>query len=297
MTTVIDSSNQIRIITWNVNGLRSRVFNNKISAQLPKKKIYTPEEGSAMYNLIKNYDPIIVCLQETRCDEQLGKLACIPDYNSYFNSSKLTDARGANRYSGTAIYTKLIPINIEYTVPDYIDMEGRIMIMYFEQFIVINVYSPNSGTNYDNKIIFQRAILNFILFKINQIPETKIIYCGDFNMAIDTHFDKNKVKPMPGIYKHELDYYDELLNIGLKDSKDTGDNLIFTWWDQRSKKIVNPETNKETNILRYKNRGWRLDYIFTININLSESYVLKHIGEEYCPHSSDHAPVCCYIFI
>ena len=288
---------QYRIITWNINGIRSRVFNNKTSTQLAKNISFSPEDGSAMHNLIKNYDPLIICLQETRCDETIGKLAKIPGYNSYFNSSKLSDARAPNRYSGTAIYTKMIPNKIEYTVPEYDDKEGRIMIAYFDQFVLINVYSPNSGTNYENKIIFQTAILNFIKKTLHDAPETKFIYCGDFNIAIDTHFDKTKVKPMPGIYKHELDYYDELLNIGLKDSKDSRDNIIFTWWDQRSKRILNPETNKETNILRYKNRGWRLDYVFTKNLSISESYVLKHIGEEYCPHSSDHAPVCCYIFI
>lgn len=293
----IDSLEQHRIITWNVNGIRSRVFNNKTSTQLPKKKLFIPEEGSAMYNLVKNYDPLIICLQETRCDETIGKLAQIPGYNSYFNSSKLTDARAPNRYSGTAIYTKLVPNKIEYSVSGYDDQEGRIMIAYFDQFILINVYSPNSGTNYENKIKFQNSILNFIQNKLNDLLETKLIYCGDFNIAIDTHFDKTKVKPMPGIFKHELDYYEQLLNIGLKDSKDAKDKIIFTWWDQRSKRITNPDTNKETNVLRYKNRGWRLDYVFTKNLGASESYVLKHIGEEYCPHSSDHAPVCCYIFI
>lgn len=294
---IIDSAEQYRIITWNVNGIRSRVFNNKTSTQLPKKKSFIPEEGSAMHNLVKNYDPLIICLQETRCDEAIGKLAQIPGYNSYFNSSKLTDARAPNRYSGTAIYTKLIPKKIEYTVPDYDDQEGRIMIAHFEQFILINVYSPNSGTNYENKIKFQSSILKFIQIILYDAPETKLIYCGDFNIAIDTHFDKTKVKPMPGIYKHELYYYQQLSYIGLKDSKDAKDKIIFTWWDQRSKRMTNPETNKETNVLRYKNRGWRLDYVFTKNLSISESNVLKHIGEEYCPHSSDHAPVCCYIFI
>ena len=288
---------QYRIITWNVNGIRSRIFNNKTSTQLPKNKSFLPEEGSAMHNLIKNYDPLIICLQETRCDETIGNLAQIPGYNSYFNSSKLTDARAPNRYSGTAIYTKLIPLKIENTILDYDDQEGRIIIAYFDQFILINVYSPNSGTNYENKILFQKAIFNFIKQKLDEDSNTKFVYCGDFNIAIDTHFDKTKVKPMPGIYKHELDYYEELLNIGLKDSKDSNDKIIFTWRDQRSKRILNPDTNKETNVLRYKNKGWRLDYVFTKNIGLSVSYVLKHIGEEYCPHSSDHAPVYCYMFI
>ena len=200
-------------------------------------------------------------------------------------------ARGPNRYSGTAIYSKIIPNKIEYNVPGYDDQEGRIIIAYYNDFIVINVYSPNSGTNYNNKILFQIALFNFV----NSIT-SKIIYCGDFNIAIDTHFDKSTVNEMPGIYKHELDYYKKLTDIGFTDSKSDDDKIIYTWWDQRGKKIVNELTNKQTNISRYENKGWRIDYIFTKNFINSNSKVLKHIGEEYCPHASDHAPIYAIIY-
>lgn len=271
-------NNSVKIVTWNVNGIRSRIFNNKLSTALPKNKTYYPEEESSLANLIKDTDFDILCLQETRCSENNGKLAKIDGYYSYFNESKLENARGPNRYSGTAIYTKIIPNKLEYNVPGYDDTEGRIIIAYFDDFILINVYSPNSGTNYDNKILFQDSILNFV----NKL-ESRIIYCGDFNIAIDTHFDKSTVNEMPGIYKHELDYYQKLIDSSFIDSKSDLDNIIYTWWDQRGKKIINKETNKETNLIRYINKGWRLDYIFTKNFIESYSRVLKH--------SSDHAPV------
>ena len=279
----------LSIITWNINGIRSRVFNNKTSTQLPKKKYFSPIENSSMYNLINETNPDIICLQETRCDENIGKLALIEGYNSYFNCSKLTDARAPNRYSGTAIYTKIVPNKLEYNVPGYDDQEGRIIIAYYDDFVIINVYSPNSGTNYDNKILFQDALFDFVneLSKLN----LRIIYCGDFNIAIDTHFDKFSVPALPGTYKHELEYHKRLLDINFIDSISLEDSIIYTWWDQRSKRIKVEETNKETNLLRYQNKGWRIDYIFVKNFNSSKSKVLKHIGEEYCPHASDHAPV------
>ena len=280
------TNNTLSIVTWNINGIRSRVFNNKTSTQLPKNKYFSPEENCSMYNLIKETNADIICLQETRCNTQIGKLALIDGYNSYFNSSKLTDARGPNRYSGTAIYTKLIPKKIQYTVPGYDDQEGRIMIVYYEDFILINVYSPNSGTNYDNKILFQDALYNFV----NNL-DMRVIYCGDFNIAIDTHFDKLFVPPLPGTYKHELDYHKRLTDANFIDSISLNDNIIYTWWDQRSKRIKVEESNKETNILRHQNKGWRIDYIFVKNFKSATSQVLKHIGEEYCPHASDHAPV------
>ena len=283
-----NKDNTLRIVTWNINGIRSRIFNNKTSTQLPKNKDVYPETNSAISNLITETNANIICLQETRCDEKIGKGIILPGYDSYFNSSKLEDARGPNRYSGTAIYTKLIPNKVSYSVPEYDDKEGRIIVMYFDDFVLINVYSPNSGTNYDNKILFQDSILNFI----NDLDKSiRVIYCGDFNIAIDTHFDKSKVSLCPGIYKHELDYYTLLKTIGMIDSKMKEDDIVYTWWDQRSKRITVPNTKKETNIMRYKNKGWRLDYIFTSGFSYAKSKVLKHIGEENCPHASDHAPV------
>lgn len=283
----------LNVVTWNVNGIRSRIFNDKLSTKLKKGQTYSPEDNSAMSNLIKETNADIICLQETRCSEELGKLAEIPGYNRYFNNSKLEDARGPNRYSGTAIYTKLVPTKIEYSVPGYDDQEGRIMIMYFgNNFIIINVYSPNSGTNYDNKIIFQETILAFI--KQVTIP---VIYCGDFNIAVDTHFDKSTVPFGPGLYPHELNYHTELCEEGLIDSKSKEDNIVYTWWDQRGKKVVDPTSGKEINSIRLANKGWRLDYVFTRGFNYAESKVLKHIGEENSPHASDHAPVHAKIVI
>ena len=288
----------LNVVTWNVNGIRSRVFNDKLSTKLKKGQSYSPELGSAMSNLIKETNADIICLQETRCSEELGKLAIIPGFNSYFNNSKLEDARGPNRYSGTAIYTKLVPNKIEYSVPGYDDKEGRIMIMYFgnsgnnSNFIIINEYSPNSGTNYDNKIIFQKEILEYI--KNSSVP---IIYCGDFNIAVDTHFDKSTVPFGPGLYPHELNYHKELCDEGLIDSKSKEDDIVYTWWDQRGKKVIDPISGKETNSIRLANKGWRIDYVFTRGFNYAESKVLKHIGEENSPHASDHAPVYAKIVI
>ena len=282
----IKKDNILNVVTWNVNGIRSRIFNELLCSKLKKGQGYSAELNSPISNLVLETQADIICLQETRCDVENGKLAILHGYNSYFNNSKLEDARGPNRYSGTAIYSKIKPNKIEYSVPDYDDKEGRIMIAYFDNFIIINVYSPNSGTNYDNKILFQNAILSFIKTIV-----TPVIYCGDFNIAVDTHFDKSTVPVGPGLYPHELIYHTQLYSEGLIDSKSCEDTIIFTWWDQRGKKVIDPISGKEMNSVRLANKGWRLDYIFTRGFNYAESKVLKHIGEENSPHASDHAPV------
>ena len=284
-------NNEIKIVTWNVNGIRSRIFNDKTSTQI-KQKIINPEEGSPMHNLISSTNADIICIQETRCDTVNGKKIIIPGYTGYFNESKMDNARGPNRYSGTAIFTKINPNKIEYDIPDYNDQEGRIMIMHFDKFLLINVYVPNSGTNYDKRIIFNQCMLDYF-DKIN-VP---IIFTGDMNMAVSTYFDKSKVKPSAGIYPHELKFYDDILSENLFGEKfidtldKTEDSIIFTWWNPLSKKTVNTNTGINIGTQRYLNQGWRLDYIFTRGFKSGKSKVLKNIGEECDPQGSDHAPV------
>lgn len=286
----------MKIISWNVNGIRSRIFNDRISSKLKKGEILSPEENSPIKKLLEEQDPDIFCFQETRCSESVGETVNIPEYIGLFNESKLDGARGCNRYSGTAIYIKK---NIEYYrvekgIPGYEDHEGRIMIVYIKDLIVINVYAPNSGTNYENKIKFMDCFLKFL----DDITVSKcVIFCGDMNIAVDTHFDKTKVEPGPGIYKHELDFHCKLETIGYKDALDKDvDNIIYTWWDPRQKK------ENGMSICRNRNKGWRLDYFFirldNSNLGKNNSYryyarVLKNIGENNygIPLASDHAPV------
>jgi exodeoxyribonuclease III len=282
----------IKIVTWNVNGIRSRVFNNKTSTQLTKNKSIELEENTPMKNLVNKTDADIICLQETRCDENNGKLMNIHNYISYWNSSKLDGARGSNRYSGTGVYTKIKPNKIEYTIPGYDDQEGRIMILYFNDFILINVYVPNSGSNYETRKVFNKAMLDFF-----STLTDRVVFCGDMNMAIDTYFDKSTVKPSPGIYPHELKFYDDITTTNtyggiFKDTMDKKiDFIIYTWWNPKTKKVFNTNTGLQMGAQRSCNHGWRLDYIFTRGFKNGSSKVLKNIGEETDPQGSDHAPV------
>ena len=276
---------QTKIITWNVNGIRSRIFNDKTSSQIKKIDIISPDETSHINKLITEHDPDIICIQETRCNTGYREKMIIPGYSSYFNESKLTDARAADRYSGTAIYYKesMKMLNVDINIPGYDDQEGRIIIIHFEEFIIVNVYAPNSGTNYEKKIAFINSMLKFL-----DSQEVPTIFCGDMNIAVDTHFDKTKVPPSPGTYKHELLFHDDLKLIGYIDSISSEDEIIYTWWDLRHKK------EDGLSMSRNRNMGWRLDYFFTRGFenNRMSSKSLKHIGENrFTPCASDHSPV------
>jgi len=297
----------LKIVTWNVNGIRSRIFNDKPSTQLTKNHIFIPEENSSFYNLLQN-EPDIICIQETRTEKSIS----IENYHEYFNHSKLDGARSGNRYSGTAIYTKIKPNKVEYSIPDYLDQEGRIIIIYFDTFILINVYTPNSGTNFENRLNWNNAFLTQL-----QNLDKPIVFCGDLNVAYrpdDVHFNykssstyKTNTENIVGYLPEEINFMEKLLKLNYKDCYlECNENLYdicsdfggFTWWDPRAKKIKNENTGIEVGGLRYQNYGWRLDYILIKgDIKIIDCKVLKTIGEEYSPQGSDHAPVLCEMII
>jgi len=273
----------LKVITWNVNGIRSRIFNDKIASKLKKDTLMEIQENSPIDILIKEENPDIICLQETRCSIAISKNFKIPGYNSYFNESKSTGARAPERYSGTCIFYKehLNLKDIQEQIPGYEDTEGRIIVANFDNFVLITVYAPNSGSNYEKKIIFIEAMIMYL----NSL-EGKVIFCGDLNIAVSTHFDIKSTIAMPGIYPHELEFYGRLIKINYRDCIDN-DEIVFTWWDTRRAK------ENGMSIARNRNEGWRLDYFFTKNINQGSSKCLKHIGEnnENIPLASDHGVV------
>lgn len=292
----------MKVITWNVNGIRTRIFNRKTCAQNAKNLEILPEEGSPIDNFIKNNDPDFLCFQETRCSVNNGQKFKIPGYNSVFNQSNNVGAREANRYSGTCIFYKDIykPVAIQYQVPGYSDNEGRLIIIHFNNFTIINVYTPNSGTNFDNRLEWQFAMLHYL-----KSLQTPVIYTGDMNVAWrdqDVHFGmvdsptyKNVIsESIVGFLPEERAFVPELVSIGYEDAYITQESKHdkfdgFTYWDSRSKKIEGLPG------ARVNKRGWRIDYHFVKNVRTVECYAMYSAGTEYISlgdsQSSDHCPV------
>lgn len=291
----------MKIVTWNVNGIRSRIFNRKTSAKIAKETEIIPEEGSPIANIIK-IDPDFVGLQETRCSLDNGAKFKILGYNAVFNESKNTGAREANRYSGTCIFYKnsYVPESVEFQIPGYQDDEGRIIVLKFSNFTIINVYTPNSGTNFEKRLSWQQAFLQFL-----KSLENKVYFIGDMNVAWrddDVHFriptsptfKSNNYDNIIGFLKEEREFIPELITCGFSDSycfteKQYGPMDGFTYWDNRSKKIEGLPG------ARYTKHGWRIDYCFVKNDTIKHCYAMYSIGTEYIIHgdsqASDHCPV------
>src|ERR1035437_416445 len=251
----------MKIISWNTNGLRATV----------KQGYFTP--------LFAFNNPDIVCFQETKCEpDQLDeKTRNLKGYNSYFSYSKLRKG-----YSGVAIYSKIEPEKVEYGLGiKKFDDEGRTLVAYYSDFILINCYFPNGGGGPERlkyKLEFYDSFLEFI----NKLKSEKknVIFCGDVNTA-HTEIDLARPKENEdntGFLPIEREWMDELVNNGWVDifrnfypnKKD-----VYTYWDMKTR-------------ARDRNVGWRIDYFFTNQSFIKKIKNFKTLSDYY---GSDHCPI------
>ena len=261
----------MRIITWNVNGLRANV-----------------KKGG--FDWFLNESPDIYCIQETKAEpEQLEEGVRNPaGYYSYFDHSK-----GRKGYSGVAVFTKIKPDKVEYGmgVPD-IDQEGRFLALFFEsstetknKFVLLNIYFPNGGGG-PERLSFKLRYYDEFLKYINKLKKEgyEIIFCGDVNTAhteIDLARPKENVENT-GFLPIERAWLDKVVDAGYTDvfrhfyPKDTGK---YTYWDMKT-------------FARDRNVGWRIDYFFVTPGMLKLVTKVKILDEIM---GSDHCPVEIFI--
>jgi len=246
----------MKIVSWNVNGLRS-VYKKNFLDWFYKE------------------DADIVCLQETKASEnQLPFDLTYPKgYYSFFNSAS---KRG---YAGVVVYTKIKPSSIGNNLGlGAFDQEGRILELEFPEFILMNLYIPHGGRNKE-KLFYKLAVYENLFNKLNFIRDKQIILAGDFNVA---HKEIDLARPKENLNNimftpMERKQIDTLIEAGFVDSfryfnKEGGN---YTWWPYM----------KEA---REKNLGWRIDYIFVskgLLPKLKSAFILNDV------RSSDHCPV------
>ena len=216
----------------------------------------------------------IFCLQEIKLQEGQIDLE-LPGYHTYWNYAV------KKGYSGTAIFTKKEPLSVFYGLgSEEHDAEGRIITLEFEDFYMVNVYTPNSQhglLRLDYRLQWEDAILSHV----KNLDKVKpVILCGDLNVAhqeIDLRNPKANLKNS-GFTPEERGKMSEFLASGFVDTfrffypEKPGN---YTWWSYR--------TN-----CRPRNIGWRIDYFIT-----SESLVPKLAAARIHTEvlGSDHCPV------
>ncbi|QAA81101.1 exodeoxyribonuclease III [Aequorivita sp. H23M31] len=248
----------MKIISWNVNGVRSIV-----------KKDF--------FDNISRLDPDILCLQETKAQEEEVKnaLSEIGGYYHYYNSA---ERRG---YSGTAILSKTKPLSVirDMGIEEH-DKEGRVLCAEFDSFCLVNVYVPNSGQVLERLDYRQGWDIDFRNYLKNLEKTKPVILCGDLNVAhrpIDLKNDKSNYNKTAGYTQIEIDGMDDLINSGFVDSFRYfhPDEVAYTYWSYKFR-------------ARERNSGWRLDY-FMLSQSLVDKVNKVEILSEY--FGSDHCPI------
>jgi len=267
----------IRIISWNINGIRSNIVcNGRLNKKI--KVLDKLDDNTNLYKLVNGYNPDIICFQETRCGLDICNIFQINDYPyKYWNFSLGEGARGCNRYSGVSIWTKIKPIN-EIVCP-FVEEEGRFLMLEFPDFYLINVYVPNSGSNIEyRKDVWDNNISK--LLSDYHCKKKPLIYTGDLNVVsnnIDIYNETYlKQAKMPGCLEFERSNFNKLLTNNYIDiyRELYPDKKEYTWWNMRTKS-------------REKNCGWRLDYFLIHNKFkkiINNSKILSNIiGSDHCP--------------
>lgn len=251
----------MKIISWNTNGLRATV----------RQGNFAP--------LFSKYKADIMCFQETKCEpDQLDeKTRNLKGYHSYFSYSKLRKG-----YSGVAIYSKELPEKVEYGLGiKKFDDEGRTVIAYYQNFVLINCYFPNAGVN-PERLVYKLEFYNAFLKFINKLRKSgkNVIFCGDVNTAhnaIDLARPKSN-ENNTGFLRIERDWLDKVIKNDwvdvfrsfYPDKKD-----VYTYWDIKTS-------------ARTRNVGWRIDYFFTDKSFLKKIASFKNLTDY---QGSDHCPI------
>ena len=148
----------MKIISWNVNGIRS----------LLKK---------GFLDFVKKENPDVLCLQETKAHPDQVEIMLKQYPYHYWNSA---ERKG---YSGTALFSKNKPISVSEKIGHALDNEGRVLIAEFEEYYLINVYTPNSGRGLLRLGIRKEWDNQFLKFIKSLEKKKPVLLCGDFNVA------------------------------------------------------------------------------------------------------------------
>lgn len=248
----------MKLISWNVNGFRA-VLNKGFN------------------EFFNDVDADIFCIQETKMQE--GQTEMMYDgYEVYLNSA---EKKG---YSGTAVFTKIKPLNVSYGIGiEEHDKEGRVITLEFDHFYLVNVYTPNSKRELE-RLDYRMTWEDEFKMYLKSLENTKpVIVCGDLNVAhkeIDIKNPKTNRKNA-GFTDEERNKMTALLDSGFIDTfrylyKDKEN--AYTWWSYFAN-------------AREKNIGWRIDYFLVSDIlkdKIRGAYIYdKVLGSDHCPIGID----------
>ncbi|MEG2342890.1 MAG: exodeoxyribonuclease III [Acidaminococcaceae bacterium] len=245
----------MKLISWNVNGLRACV-----------------NKGFAEF--LRSSEADIFCVQETKMQREQAEFV-FAGYEEYWNSAV------KKGYSGTAIFTKIKPLTVTYDLglAEH-DQEGRVITAEFANFYLVNVYTPNSQRELARlayRMEWEEAFQSYVQGLNTKKP---VIICGDLNVAaeeIDLKNPKTNHKNA-GFSDEERGKFRDFLAKGFVDAFRFlyPEEVKYSWWSYMFK-------------AREKNVGWRIDYFLVAKAlagNIVDSGIHNEIvGSDHCPVS------------
>jgi len=259
----------VKIYSWNVNGIRAVLKKDSLLPFIVKEQ------------------PDILCLQEIKAKEDQVDLS-LPDYEQIWYPA---DKPG---YSGTAIFTKHPPLEVQTGFPkDIIDkfkvtgdtfgdpnLEGRIIAAEFDKFWVVTVYTPNAKDDLGRLNLRHKHWDPAFLAYCQQLEQTKpVVFCGDLNVA---HTEDDLANPKPnrgkkGFTDEEREGFQNFVDAGFIDTLRLfkQGNGHYTWWSHFAN-------------ARARNVGWRIDYLL-VSSSLKDKVKDAAIHADYL--GSDHCPI------
>ena len=243
----------MRIITWNVNGVRAR--------------------EAEVLELLEERRPDVLCMQEIKATPEqlppgLGGLMGMPEFHSFWH--------GKGGYSGVSLHLrKSVFARPTFSHPSF-DHEARVVEATVGEVSFVSMYLPNGGKDFEQKMDFLRELGAWA----KSLARRKVLLCGDMNVTraeIDVHESQRNARAV-GQRADERALFEQVFAAGLVDvgrALAPDDDAMFTWWAY-------------WNDARKRNVGWRLDYVIA-SPELAEKArscaVLRDFG------ASDHAPV------
>jgi len=259
----------MKIYSWNVNGIRATLNKGEFQKFMLRHK------------------PDILCLQETKAEQGQAQVD-LTGYEEFWNSSEAKKG-----YSGTAIFTKLKPLQVTNGLPAELikkykvagdvygdaNKEGRVITAEFDQFFIVTVYTVNVKDDLSRvplRVTWDRAFAAYC----QQLEQNKpVIFCGDLNVA---HTEDDLARPKENVGKRGFTHeeragFEALIKHGFADTfrMFTKGNGHYTWWTHWAN-------------ARARNVGWRIDY-FLVSQGLKSKVKTAAIHADVM--GSDHCPI------
>ena len=259
----------MKIITWNVNGIRA------------------VERKGELQNLVREQQPDVLMLQETKGHvAQFSEfLVSHPAYHQHYHSAAKKGYAGTAIWMANSVYETLREMRFTTHLPDAPNAdEGRVSHLSFalngERWNLLSIYFPNGGKSpqaWKEKLVFYRCVLEYM----NALRKQggMVLVGGDMNVA---HTEIDIARPTEndgkiGFHPKERAWMDQVLADGWADvwrARNPGVTDVYSWWHLISR-------------ARERNIGWRIDYFLLSNEHLGRvgeaRYLSDQAGSDHCP--------------